>query len=199
MKFFSERKKKGIANFVIINLLLPVLLLVILAAPASAKELTKDDAYKGLAVALGLIVLARVFKGRSDSTDSHAHGSGGSVSSGNEEVLLLARAIHAEARGEPYEGQVAVGAVIINRVKSSNFPNTIYGVIYQSGQFTSVTDGQINLEPNQTSIRAARDAISGKDPSFGALFFYNPRTATTIDWLSTRPTTVKIGNHVFAR
>ena len=123
--------------------------------------------------------------------------SGGGTSNDSRDVYLLAKAIHAEARGEPYTGQVAVGAVILNRVRSPEFPNTIAGVIYQKGAFTAVDDGQINLEPNEESMRAARDAMNGWDPSGGCLYYYNPRTATS-QWIFTREVVIVIGNHNFA-
>lgn len=113
------------------------------------------------------------------------------------DVYLLAKLIHAEARGESYQGQVAVGAVVLNRVRSSSFPNTISGVIYQKYAFTCVADGQINLEPNETSKKAAKDAMNGWDPSYGALYYYNPAIATS-SWIFTRQPTVTIGKHVFA-
>ena len=113
------------------------------------------------------------------------------------DVQLIARAINGEARGEPYEGQVAVGAVILNRVKSPDFPNTIAGVIYQPWAFTAVNDGQINLEPNDTAYQAARDAMNGWDPTYGCLYYYNPEVATS-EWIFTRQTVVTIGKHVFA-
>ena len=109
---------------------------------------------------------------------------------------LLARCIHAEARGEPYTGQVAVGAVILNRVRSSSFPNTIAGVIYQAGAFTAVADGQINLSPGASAIKAARDAMSGWDPTNGCLYYYNPKTATSA-WIWSREVRLKIGDHAF--
>ncbi len=115
----------------------------------------------------------------------------------NNDVYLLAKCIHAEARGEPYTGQVAIGAVILNRVKSSKFPNTIYGVIYQPYAFTCVNDGQINLEPNQSAYNAASDALNGWDPSYGAIYYYNPATATS-SWIWSRKIVVKIGKHNFA-
>lgn len=115
----------------------------------------------------------------------------------NNDLYLLAKCIYAEARGEPYAGQVAIGAVILNRVASSKFPNTISGVIYQPYAFTAVNDGQINLEPNQTAYNAARDALNGWDPSYGALYYYNPKTATS-SWIWTRTVVVTIGNHKFA-
>lgn len=114
------------------------------------------------------------------------------------DLYLLAKCIHAEARGESYVGQVAVGAVILNRVKSPSFPNTISGVIYQPWAFTAVHDGQINLEPNATAYQAARDALNGWDPTYGSIYYYNPVTATSA-WIWTREVTVVIGKHTFAR
>ena len=111
-------------------------------------------------------------------------------------VYLLARLIYGEGRGEPYDGQVAIGAVVMNRVKSSSFPNTVSGVIYQSGAFDAVSDGQINLAPDETAIRAARDALNGRDPTGGCLFYYNPKTATS-KWMLSRPVLLRIGNHCF--
>jgi len=113
------------------------------------------------------------------------------------EVELLARLIHGEARGEPYVGMVAVGAVVLNRVRSSRFPNTIAGVIYQPGAFDAVADGQINLTPNEQSRRAARDALNGWDPTGGCLYYYNPATATS-KWIWTREVRLSIGDHSFA-
>lgn len=115
----------------------------------------------------------------------------------NSDLYLLAKCVHAEARGESYTGQVAVAAVILNRVKSADFPNTIAGVIYQPWAFTAVNDGQINLEPNQIAYNAARDAMNGWDPTYGALYYYNAKTATN-KWIYNKKTTVTIGNHVFA-
>lgn len=114
----------------------------------------------------------------------------------NSDTYLLAKAIHGEARGESYTGQVAVGAVILNRVKSSSFPNTISGVIYQKNAFTAVLDGQINLEPNQSALNAAKDAMNGYDPTGGCIYYYNPKTATS-KWIFSRPVVVTIGRHVF--
>ena len=110
---------------------------------------------------------------------------------------LLARLIYAEARGETYSGMVAVGAVVLNRVKSPSFPNTISGVIYQPYAFTCVSDGQINLSPNATALSAAKDAMNGYDPSQGSLYYYNPAVATS-KWIFSRKTVVTIGKHVFA-
>lgn len=113
------------------------------------------------------------------------------------DLMLLARLIYGEARGESYVGQVAVGAVVMNRIKSASFPNTMAGVIYQRYAFTAVDDGQINLTPNASAKKAAQDAMNGWDPSYGALYYYNPATATS-QWIFSRKTTTTIGNHVFA-
>lgn len=113
------------------------------------------------------------------------------------DIYLLAKCVHAEARGEPYVGQVAVAAVILNRVKDPNFPNTISGVIYQPWAFTAVNDGQINLEPNQSAYNAATDAMNGWDPTYGCIYYYNPTTATS-QWIFSRQTVITIGKHVFA-
>ncbi len=116
------------------------------------------------------------------------------------DVQLMARAINGEARGEPYEGQVAVGAVILNRVKDSRFPNTISGVIYQSGAFTAVADGQINapISENSTVYKAAQDAKNGWDPTGGAVYYFNPATATS-KWIWSRPLIKTIGKHRFCK
>ena len=124
--------------------------------------------------------------------------SSSSSSSNSNNVNLLARLIYGEARGEPYTGQVAVGAVVMNRVKSSSFPNTISGVIYQSGAFDAVRDGQINLTPDSTAKKAAQDAMNGWDPSYGAIYYFNPSTATN-KWIWSRPMTVTIGRHRFCK
>ena len=129
---------------------------------------------------------------------SLSSGSGGNSSYSSSDVYLLAKCIYAEARGEPYIGQVAIGAVVLNRVKSSSFPNTIAGVIYQPYAFTAVVDGQINLEPNDTAYKAARDAMNGWDPTNGCLYYYNPATATSA-WIWSRPVMLSIGNHNFAK
>ena len=121
-----------------------------------------------------------------------------SSSSYNSNLNLLSRLIYGEARGEPYTGQVAVGAVVMNRVRSSSFPNTISGVIYQSGAFDVVKDGQINLTPNSNARKAAQDALNGWDPSYGAIYYFNPATATN-KWIWSRPMTVTIGKHRFCK
>lgn len=115
----------------------------------------------------------------------------------NSDLYLLAKTIYAEARGESYTGQVAVGAVILNRVASSKFPNTIAGVVYQKHAFTAVSDGQINLTPDKTAMNAAQDAMNGWDPTYGCIYYYNPAVATS-SWIFGRETVTTIGKHVFA-
>ena len=129
------------------------------------------------------------------SAASSTSSTGGNYSSGDS--YLLAKCIYAEARGEPYTGQVAVGAVILNRVRSSKFPNTISGVIYQPYAFTCVADGQINLTPDANAKRAAQDALNGWDPTNGCLYYYNPATATS-SWIWSRTVMLSIGKHNFA-
>ncbi len=124
--------------------------------------------------------------------------SSSSSSTNSSNLNLLARLVYGEARGEPYTGQVAVAAVVLNRVKSSSFPNTISGVIYQSGAFSVVNDGQINLTPNQTAYNAAQDALNGWDPSYGSLYYFNPSTATN-SWIWSRPHVITIGKHRFCK
>ncbi|MCI1856993.1 MAG: spore cortex-lytic enzyme [Sporolactobacillus sp.] len=116
----------------------------------------------------------------------------------NADVNLMANAVYGEARGEPYVGQVAVGAVILNRVADSRFPNNISDVIFQPGAFTAVSDGQIWLTPNETAKKAVMDAINGWDPSQGALYYFNPETATSA-WIWSRPQIQKIGKHIFCK
>ncbi len=127
---------------------------------------------------------------------------GGGGSSANSlstsERNLLARCVYAEARGEPYAGQVAIAAVVLNRVRSSSFPNTVSGVIYQKGAFTCVSDGQINMTPNSTAYKAVTDALNGWDPTNGCLYYYNPATATS-KWIWSLKVELTIGRHSFAR
>jgi N-acetylmuramoyl-L-alanine amidase len=132
------------------------------------------------AAALGMSTSPAYAQGNSRSADEY----------------LLARCIHGEARGEPYVGKVAVGAVVLNRVRSPQFPDTIAGVIYQPLAFTAVADGQINLTPNKDSINAARDALNGWDPTYGCLYYWNPATATS-KWIWSRKVNLKIGKHWF--
>lgn len=124
--------------------------------------------------------------------------SGGGAINSSSDLNLLSRLVYAESRGEPYTGQVAVASVVLNRVKSSSFPNSVAGVIYQSGAFSVVNDGQINLSPNATAKKAAQDAINGWDPSYGAIYYFNPNTAKSA-WIWSRPLTVVIGNHRFCK
>ena len=123
-------------------------------------------------------------------------GDGGSSGSGDGDVDLLARLISAEARGEPYEGQVAVGAVVLNRVEHASFPNSISGVIYQSGAFSCLDDGQFDEPVAESAYRAAQDALNGWDPSSGAIYYFNPSTATS-SWIWSRPVILTIGKHMF--
>lgn len=116
----------------------------------------------------------------------------------NKDVRILAAAIHGEGRGEPYIGQVAIGAVIMNRTRHPSFPNTIAGVVYQPGAFDAVKDGQINLEPGESSLKAARDALNGWDPTDGAIYYWNPVTSTS-KWIWSVPITKRIGKHVFGK
>ena len=136
--------------------------------------------------------------GVAGSATLSAMGINSSSGTSNSNLDLLARAISGEARGEPYEGQVAVGAVILNRVNNPNFPNTIAGVVYQKGAFDSVADGQINMTPTATARKAAQDALNGWDPSGGCIYFYNPATSTS-KWIWSRTIVKTIGKHNFAK
>ena len=129
------------------------------------------------------------------NSSSNSSNSGATSSS---DLNLLSRLVYGEARGEPYTGQVAVAAVVLNRVRSSSFPNTVAGVIYQSGAFDVVSDGQINMTPNETAKKAAQDALNGWDPSYGAIYYFNPSTATN-KWIWSRPMTITIGKHRFCK
>ena len=130
------------------------------------------------------------------NSSNSSSSSSSNVSSSN--LNLLSRVVYGEARGESYTGQVAVAAVVLNRVKSSSFPNTISGVVYQSGAFDCVSDRQINLTPNETAKKAAQDALNGWDPTYGAIYYFNPATATN-KWIWSRPMTVTIGKHRFCK
>jgi len=134
----------------------------------------------------------------SGGSSSGSSSGGSSTSNSSGDVYLLARCIYGESRGEPYKGQVAVGAVIMNRVRSSSFPNSISGVIYQPGAFSVVDDGQINLSPNDSALRAARDALNGYDPTNGCLYYYNP-DKTSNKWIWSRPVMLTIGRHRFCK
>lgn len=147
------------------------------------------DGKVGPATAAALGVTLSGSSSASSSSSSSSRG-------GSSDLNLLARVVHGEARGEPYKGKVAVAAVVLNRVESSSFPNTIAGVVYQSGAFSAVSDGQINLTPDSESIRAAQDAMNGWDPTGGCLYYYNPNTATD-SWIRTRTVKTVIGRHYF--
>ncbi|GGE11165.1 hypothetical protein GCM10011571_10590 [Marinithermofilum abyssi] len=114
------------------------------------------------------------------------------------DLQLMANAVYGEARGEPYIGQVAIAAVILNRLESEKFPNTVSGVIFQPGAFTAVSDGQIYMSPNQKAKKAVMDAVNGWDPVIGALYYFNPATATS-SWIWGRPQVKRIGKHIFCR
>lgn len=145
-------------------------------------------------IIISTICIIFVDKGNTNTVSS------ATTSSNTSDIQLMARAINGEARGEPYEGQVAVGAVILNRVKDSRFPNTISGVIYQPGAFTAVADGQINsaISENSTVYKAARDAMNGWDPTNGCVYYFNPSTATN-KWIWSRPLVKTIGKHRFCK
>lgn len=132
------------------------------------------------------------------SSTAQTSGSGSNVSTSDSDYYLLARIISAEARGESYTGQVAVGAVVLNRVEHPSFPDTIAGVVYQPGAFTAINDGQINQPISESSYRAAREALNGNDPSGGALYYFNP-DKTSNKWIRTREVILRIGNHLFCK
>ena len=129
------------------------------------------------------------------SSSNSSSSSGGNNSN---DLNLLSRVVYSEARGEPYVGQVAVAAIVLNRVSHSSFPNSVAGVVYQSGAFDAVSDGQINLTPDSTARKAAQDAINGWDPTYGSIYYFNPSTATS-KWIWSRPQVLTIGKHIFCR
>lgn len=195
-------KSNSIIVFLIIVLTINFIFLPAFSLKAEAEDsINKEDIYTGIGIAVLLVLISKIAENNNKfaETSENLKANIDYDNLDNEDIEILARAIYAESRGEPYKGQVAVGAVILNRVKSSNFPNSIEKVVYQDGQFSSVSDGQINLLPNETAFKAAKDAIEGKDPSKGALFFYNPKTAKTLWWLNSRDKLTEIGNHVFAK
>lgn len=178
-------------------IILSVTSLLFITPVATAASIEKDDVYTGIGLALLLMIISEIGQSRESAERNSKDVTFDRTE--EDDIDLLARLIHAESQGEPYRGQVAVGAVVINRVKDAKFPDSIEKVIFQSGQFTVVENGRINSAPNAQAYKAAEDALDGEDPSRGALYFYNPKTARTLWWLSTRPKTVQIGNHVFAR
>ena len=165
---------------------------------AAVKAFQKKNGLKADGIA-GKATFAAL--GMNESVKALENQGGTNSSSGSDytssDLYLLAKTIYAEARGESYTGQVAVGAVILNRVASSKFPNTISGVVYQKHAFTAVSDGQINLSPDQTAMNAAQDAMNGWDPTYGCIYYYNPAVATS-SWIFGRQTVTTIGKHVFA-
>ena len=185
-----------ITSLVVIILLLALTNPGLLSSGRARAEVDRETVYKGLLFTGVLVAVIKVLSGDASECGTQ---SGEPMEYSQEDLYWLAKAIHAEARGEPYKGQIAVGAVILNRVKSDKFPDKVYDVIFQEQQFTSVEDAQIFLEPNETAYEAAREAFEGRDPSRGAIYFYNPETARNMDWFATREQIVKIGNHVFAR
>ena len=176
----------------------------VLSPKTEAAGLEKNDIITGLGIAFVLYMLFETtdndnLVGSEVDTSDINNNRDYDIEISSINVELLAKVIHAEARGESFEGQVAVGAVIVNRMESPEFPNTIEGVLYQSNQFKSVSNGQINLSPNQSAYRAAKRAINGEDPSQGALFFYNPDKSENPEAFDRYEVTVRIGNHIFAK
>ncbi|MEL7564633.1 MAG: LysM peptidoglycan-binding domain-containing protein [Dehalobacterium sp.] len=168
---------------------------VTVASIKSANGLTGDYLYVGQNLTINGSGTSNAAATRTTASTA----SRGASSYSRSEILLLASLINGEARGEIYQGQVAVGAVVLNRVKSSLFPATLSRVIYQRNEFSVVIDGQINLSPSQTAIKAAEDAMNGWDPSNGALYYWNPAKAPNNKFLNSRPIVARIGNHVFAK
>lgn len=156
------------------------------ATKSAVEQFQRDNGLQADGIAGKNTLAALGVSGNNDST-------GGMSSS---DFTLLARIISAEARGEPYLGQVAVGAVILNRIEHPSFPDTLSGVIYQKGAFSCLNDGQFYEEIAESAYSAARDAINGLDPSGGAIYYYNPKTATS-KWIYSRPVITTIGDHVF--
>lgn len=209
MRFFSRPRVKRIAIGLTLQIVLPLLFVLLAAVPAAASDdLTTDDAVKGLMIYIGIVFVAKIAKGvikeiqhqkPIEQNSTSKPDKNAPVGYTDTDLELLARLIYAESRGEPYDGKVAVGAVVLNRVKSGKFPHSIREVIYAPGQFTCVVNGQINLTPDASAFQAARDALEGRDPSKGALYFYNPKTARNMDFFRKLTVTVSIGNHAFAK
>ncbi len=161
---------------------------------AAAASIEEEDVFTGIGLMLLLLIFADNDKNSAENLNNISVDRFSA-----EDINILAKAVHAEARGETYRGKVAVGAVIINRVYHPSFPNTIKEVVYQSGQFTSVENGQINLSPNSDSYKAAYEAAEGNDPSRGSLYFYNPDKSKNPDFFAKREKVIRIGNHVFLK
>jgi N-acetylmuramoyl-L-alanine amidase len=145
-------------------------------------------------IALLLVICVVASSGGDFASAANAGRHSGGFSAND--IKLLARTVYGEARGKPYVGQVAIAAVILNRIKSEKFPHTVSGVIFQPGAFTCVSDGQLWLQPNETARKAVMDAIKGWDPTGGCLYYFNPATATS-KWIWSRPQKKKIGKHIF--
>ncbi|MBM7624071.1 cell wall hydrolase [Sporohalobacter salinus] len=205
----NMQQRKIITYLVLISILIPFLTGFILIEPVWAFG---SESYKSVLKGLFMIFLLSFLGDDSEADDKKSSSSDNSSSNEGEyvryqpteeELQTLSRAVYSEARGENYTGQVAVAAVILNRVDSSEFPDTINGVVYQrhDGQyaFSAVWDGQIYLKPNETAYKAAKDALNGWDPSEGALYYYNPKTATA-SWIFENTVPIKrIGRHLFAK
>jgi N-acetylmuramoyl-L-alanine amidase len=168
---------------------------VTVASIKSTNGLKSDYLYIGQK----LIINGSAASSNTVASRNYSSAARGASNYSRSEVMLLARLINGESRGESYTGQVAVGGVVLNRVASPLFPNTLSGVIYQKNEFSVVLDGQINLSPSQTAIKAAEDAMNGWDPSNGALYYWNPAKAPNNKFLNSRPIVARIGNHVFAK
>lgn len=160
---------------------------------ASVRKFQQDHGLKVDGIA-GPATIKEVKRLTGESTTA----SGKAVGTKNVDINLLARLVNAEARGEPYKGQVAVAAVVLNRIKDPAFPKTVADIVYQPGAFSSVNDGQINLSPQASALKAAQEAVNGSDPSLGALFFFNP-AKTSNKYIWSRPQIIQIGNHIFTR
>jgi N-acetylmuramoyl-L-alanine amidase len=178
-----------VLNVVFIPIMMP-------AAEVKASSIEKEDIYTGLGLMFLMVVLGSGNDNKQGTTrdDFYSY-----KNFNSDEMEILASIINAEARGESFEGKVAVGAVIINRVYHPSFPNSIKGVVYQSGQFTPVENGMINLSPSNDAFKAAYDAVSGIDPSKGSLYFYNPAKSKNPDFFADRTKVVTIDNHVFLK
>lgn len=159
---------------------------------------TKQLLYYALIVLVaGSVITYGIVRYRQDRPEDGEQQSKPRISLKENELELLAKAVHAEAKGEPYEGQIAVAAVILNRVEHPEFPNTVAGVIYEPLAFEVVANGTINQSPNEQARQAAYEALHGLDPTGGAIYFYNPVTASS-SWIKSRPVMKSIGKHVFA-